>query len=146
MKILFIDNETIQNSIRISLMEQMEHHDVHLITDMDEAIEFYVNESPEIVLIDFTIPHGLDALYKILEINPLQHIVTLSDSLDCAELLGCEYCLENHNKRRILKHQGIHDLLYLIDNFEGMPCEHANKLEQRCGKEILSLEIDKPSE
>ncbi len=146
MKILFIDNESIQNSIRISLMEEMEHHDVHLITDMDEAVEFYVNESPDIIIIDFTIPHGLDTMYKILEINPLQNIITLSDSLDCSELLGCEYCLENYNKRRVLKHQGIHDLLYLIENFDGMPCEYANKLKERSDEESPSLEIDNPPE
>lgn len=128
MKILFIDDPSIQNSIRIGLMEQTAHHDVHLIGDMDKAIDFYVKESPELVIIDFTIFHGLDTMYKILEINPHQKIITLSDSIDCSELLGCDYCLENYNKKRLLKHQSIHDLLYLIDNFDRMPCEYANRL------------------
>lgn len=128
MKILFIDCKSIQNSIRIGLMEQMAHHEVFLTDNLEEALAFYTKECPQIVLIEFTIPAGLDALYKILEINPLQHVITLSDSLDCAELLGCDYCMENHKKKRILKHQGIHDLLYLIDNFSEMPCEHAHKL------------------
>ncbi len=128
MKILFIDNESIQNTIRMGLMEQEAHHDIHMISDEEEAIAFYNEESPDIVLIDFTIPHGLDILYRLLEINPFQDIISISDKLDCCEYLGCTYCLENYNKKRVLKKQGIHDLLYLIENFEGMPCEHAHKL------------------
>ena len=111
-------------------MEQIAHHEVYLTDNLEEALAFYTKEHPAMVLIEFTIPAGLDALYKILEINPLQHIITLSDSLDCSELLGCDYCMQNHKKKRVLKHQGIHDLLYLIDNFSEMPCEYAHKLEQ----------------
>lgn len=129
MKILFIDNKSIQNSIRIGLLEQMAHHDVHLVDGMEEAMASYLKESPEMVLIDFTISFGLEVLQKILEINPSQHIISISDSLDCSELLGCDYCLANYNKKRVLKHQGIHDLLYLIDNFYEMPCEFAHKFD-----------------
>jgi len=130
MKILFIDNTSIQNSIRVGLLEQMAHHEIHLIGDMQEAVAFYLKESPDIVLIDFTIEHGIKILNEILKINPIQHIITISDSLDCSELLGCDYCLEHYKKRRVLKHQPIHDLLYLIDNFCVMPCEFSHKLDE----------------
>jgi len=130
MKILFIDAKSIQNSIRVGLLEQMAHHDVCLISELEEAISFYMNESPQMVLIDFTIPIGLEALRRIFEINPLQDVITLSDALDCSEILGCDYCLENHRTKRVLKHQGIHDLLYLIDNFSEMPCEFAHKFDK----------------
>jgi len=133
MKILFIDDQSIQNSIRIGLLEQMAHHDVHLISNEQEAMSFYTQELPDIVLIEFTISFGMDILYKILEINPLQKIITLSDSIDCSEFLGCDYCQENYNKRRVLKHQGIHDLLYLIDNFDEMCCEFAHKFDKPGG-------------
>jgi len=138
MKILFIDNQSIQNSIRIGLLEQMAHHDVHLIGDFDKAIQFYREQKPEMVLIDFTLPGGLDTLQAILKIDPVQHIITLSDSLDCSELLGCDYCVEHYRKRRILKHSGIHDLLYQIENFSAMPCEYAHKLHVPEGKSDLT--------
>jgi len=137
MKILFIDNQSIQNSIRIGLLEQMAHHDVHLIGDFDQAMQFYRDEKPEMVIIDFTLPGGLDALNEIVKINPSQHIITLSDSLDCSELLGCDYCLEHYKKKRVLKHSGIHDLLYLIENFSSMPCEYAHKLHVPQSEESL---------
>lgn len=131
MKILFIDNKSIQNTIRIGLLEQMAHHDVHLFDDFDEAMAFYKSESPDMVLIDFSVDFGHDALIKILEINPVQHIITLSDSLDCSEIFGCDFCVEHYKKKRVLKHQSIHDLLYLIENFAEMPCEHAHEFD-RC--------------
>jgi len=142
MKILFIDNPSIQNSIRIGLLEQMAHHEVCLIGDFDEAIKFYNEKDPDMVIIDFTIEHGLEVLTKILKLNPAQHIITLSDSLDCSEFLGCDYCLEHYRKRRVLKHQGIHELLYLIDNFSAMPCEFANKLETPDTKQSSDTDED----
>lgn len=130
MKILFIDNPSIQNSIRIGLMEEMAHHEVHLIAHYGDAIEFFKEEKPDIVIIDFTIEHGVDAMKKILTLNPHQFVITLSDALDCSEILGCDFCIESYHKRRVSKHQGIHDLLYLIDNFLETPCEFAHKLEE----------------
>lgn len=135
MKILFVDKPSIQNSIRLGLMEQMAHHEVHLIDDYEEAIAFYINESPDVVILEFTVYFGMDVLFKILKINPQQKVITLSDSLDCSEFIGCDHCLKNYNKKRVLKHQGIHDLLYLIDNFEEMPCEFAHKLEMPSAQE-----------
>jgi len=140
MKILFIDNPSIQNSIRIGLLEQMAHHDVHLIGDFDDAMKFYNEQKPEMVLIDFTLSGGLEALHAILKVDPAQHVITISDSLDCSEILGCDYCLEHYRKRRVLKHSGIHDLLYLIDNFSAMPCEYAHKLHVPEGDENLNEE------
>lgn len=138
MKILFIDNTSIQNSIRIGLLEQMAHHDVHLITDFDEAMAFYKSEHPEMVIIDFTIEHGVEALSEIVKNNPAQHVITLSDSLDCSELLGCDFCTEHYRKKRVLKSQGIHDLLYMIDNFSDMNCQYAHKLDEHLNEEDSS--------
>lgn len=131
MKILFVDQHSIQNTIRIGLLDQIAHHDVHLIENYDEAMAFYTNESPDMVLIDFSVDFGLEALHKILEINPIQHIITISDSIDCSEIFGCDFCIEHYKKRRVLKHQSIHDLVYLIENFSSMPCEHVHKFD-RC--------------
>ena len=143
MKILFIDNKSIQNSIRLGLLEQMAHHDVHLIDSYEDAIEFYISEKPEMVLIDFTVGFGHEALEKILKLNPIQHMITISDSFDCSEILGCDFCLEHYKKKRVLKKDGIHELLYLIENFPEMPCEFAHKLDACIStKDTLTLEED----
>jgi len=141
MNILFIDKQSIQNSIRLGLLEQMAHHQVYMSDDYGDAIDYYKSNKPDIVLIEFTIESGERYLQKILELNPQQKIITISDSLDCSETLGCDYCIVNYKKKRVLKHQGIHDLLYLIDNFNEMPCEYAHKLNEDCSSE--KEEIDK---
>lgn len=135
MKILFVDNKSTQNSIRTGLMEQMSGHDVHLIDNVEEAVAFFSKERPEIVVVEFTVDFGFEFLHHVLTVNPSQHIISLSDSLDCSEHFGCDFCLANYRKKRILKHQGIHDLLYLIDNFSQMPCEFAHKLHHSCHEE-----------
>jgi len=129
MKILFIDNKSIQNSIRIGLLEQMAHHDVYLTDKLEDALIYYSTHKPAMVLIDFTAEIGLTALKRILAKNPSQHIITISDSIDCSELLGCDYCSQHYMKKRVLKKKGIHDLLYLIENFAEMPCEFEHKFE-----------------
>jgi len=130
MNILFIDNKNMKNNIRISLLENMAHHDVTLINDYENAIIFYKEKRPKMVLIDFENDFGTKALNKILEINPHQHIITLSDSTDCSEIIGCDHCLNNYKKRRILKSEGINSIIYMVDNFEYMMCAYANKLNQ----------------
>ncbi|PHR56210.1 MAG: hypothetical protein COA44_08960 [Arcobacter sp.] len=139
MNILFIDNHSIQNSIRLSLLEQMAHHTVYLSSDYEDALQHYKDEKPDIILIEFTIEYAEKALKKILELDPKQKIITISDSLDCSEILGCDYCLKHYNKRRVLKHQGIHELLYLIDNFDEMPCEYAHKLNENFSPKDLDV-------
>jgi two-component SAPR family response regulator len=130
MKLLFIDNKSMQNSIRIGLLEQMAHHDVYLTEKFEDAMIYYKTYKPELVLIDFSIDIGLSILKKILEIHPTQHIITISDSFDCSEILGCDFCTHNYMKKRVLKKKGIHDLLYLIENFSEMPCEFAHKFNE----------------
>jgi len=132
MKILFIDKHSIKNSIRLSLLEQMAHHRVHLSEEYDNAMTYYKEENPDIVLIDFSIDFGKEALESILKIMPKQKIITLSDSLDCSEALGCDSCLHHYDKRRLVKHHGIHELLYLIDNFKETPCEYAHRFGEDC--------------
>lgn len=129
MKILFVDNKSIQNSIRTGLIEQMTNHEVHLFDNTKEAMDFFTKEYPEMVVIEYSLDFALDTLHYILALNPAQDIISLSDSLDCSEHLGCDFCIEHYRKKRVLKHQGMHDLLYLIDNFSQMPCEYAYKID-----------------
>lgn len=145
MKILFVDSKSTQNSIRVGLLEQMAHHEVTLVDTLNAAMKFYLSEEPDMVLIDFTVDFGAEALHKILETNPQQQIITISDTLDCSEILGCDFCLEHYRKRRLLKHQGIHDLIYLIENFPEMPCEFAHKFDV-CTPKDEKKGVDKSKE
>jgi len=126
MKILYIDSPSIQNSIRIALMGQMTNHEVCLIDSEERAIEYFMNETPEVVIYEPSVPLSVDILEKILFINPMQKCVSLSDAVDCADIEGCDVCFSQHNRKAVKKEQGLHALLYLIDNFAEMACEFAS--------------------
>jgi len=136
MKILFIDSKDIKNSIRISLLENMAHHSVVLVDNYEDALITYKDQRPQMVLIDFETDFGSKALADILKINQNQHIITISSSPDCSESIGCEFCQQNYQKRRILKSEGIHALLQVVDDFQYMGCAYANKLNNPNDKPV----------
>ncbi len=126
MKILYIDNQSIQNSIRIGLMEQMAGHEVYLIDDADKAVEYFVSESPEIVIADTSVTFSSESLKQILSINPSQKSIVLSGSIECSDSKGCAVCLSKYERKGMLKGRALHDLMYLIENFSEIPCEFAH--------------------
>jgi len=125
MNILYIDTPSIQNSIRIALMEQMTNHKINIVDNEEKAISDFMKEPAEILIYDPSVPSSSDIVEKILCINPKQQCISLSDSIDCAEREGCDVCLANYNKKAVKKEQGLHSLLYLIDNFDEISCEFA---------------------
>lgn len=122
---MYIDNPSIQNSVRIALMQQIADHEVLLIDDALSAVEFFIRESPQLVIADTSVAFGAEALNQILSINPRQQSIVLSDFIDCSDPKGCVDCLLNNKKKAMSKRGVLHELLYLIDNFEETPCEVA---------------------
>ncbi len=125
MKILYIDTPSIQNSIRIALMEQMTNHQILLIDNEEKAVEAFMKDPAEILIYDPSVPASSDVVEKLLFINPRQQCISLSDSVACADKEGCDNCLANYNRRAVKKEEGLHSLLYMIDNFNEMSCEFA---------------------
>ncbi len=125
MNILYIDNPSIQNSIRIALMQQIAGHKVCLIDDALSAVEYFLSESPQLVIADTSVVCGAEGLKQILAIDPSQKSIVLSDSIDCSDSKVCVDCLSKHEKKGMLKKAALHDLLYLIDNFSETPCKFA---------------------
>ena len=131
MNILYIDTPSIQNSIRIALMEQMTNHRILLIGNEEKAVEEFMKEPAEIVIYDPSVPASSEVVEKLLFINPRLQCISLSDSIACADREGCDNCLASHNRRAVKKEEGLHSLLYMIDNFNETTCEFASgKLRQ----------------
>jgi len=79
--ILIVDDAEI---IRISVsryMEKLGHKIIAIATNGDEAISQYKEYSPDLVLMDISMPEingikdGIDALCEIMKINPLARVV-----------------------------------------------------------------------
>jgi len=70
-KVLIVEDDAAQRMLYDVELEE-EGYDVILATDGFEAIEKVREDRPDIVVLDLMMPnmHGLDALRKILSINP----------------------------------------------------------------------------
>ncbi|MCK5110054.1 MAG: response regulator [Arcobacteraceae bacterium] len=130
MKILVIDKEK-ENllSIKKTFEEERGFH-VDLSYSYEETTSFLNNNKYEFIIIDFNIPSGNEILEAILKDNKKQKIITLSEINGVSEKKGCDYCIENFNKRRLVKKCTPQDILNIIDIFDDFTCYFKNKFAE----------------
>lgn len=124
MKILIAD---VHGFVAETIASMIDNGDNDTVDNYEEGIELYKNNKYDIVIIDFASKDGSKLLKEILEIDKKQRIITLSSTLSCSEELGCEYCKEHLNKRRLLKHLSKDELNNLVKNFDTTECPYYNK-------------------
>lgn len=103
----------------------------------NNPIEEYQNNDFDLLIIDITIYKKV--LLKILELNPKQKIIVISDNLDCIDEVGCEICPVKYNKHRLLKPLHLNSLLDLIGDFHNQECKY---LQTDCFKNITPIISD----
>ena len=98
------------------------------------------------VFIDFADDIGKKLLTAILDINPKQKIVTMSEVNSCSDFIGCDNCKQHYNKQRILKPVLENELFRVILNKEHCPmyCNEDLALDMALiAKPLSSLSFDK---
>jgi hypothetical protein len=72
-----------------------------------------------LVLIDFTKKEGKELLDFVMKANPEQKIITMSDNFECSETMGCNFCMDNYNRKRVFRPLNLKELLLdkIIDEF-----------------------------
>jgi len=115
----------------------------HLDTIKDINITFCVDDKCttslyekgkfDIILLNFSSNIGNEFLDVILLNDLKQRIITISPELSCSENLGCDYCVENLNKKRLLTPVDIGDLITLIKNFDTTSCKFKDKFTSKDG-------------
>ena len=130
MNILLLSNDYTINSY----LEIGQHQLNYSFINSDNPMEDYQNNHFDIIIID--ISTYKEALLKILELNPQQKIIVISDNLDCIDEVGCQHCPEKYNKHRLLKPVEIRSLLDLIIDFDSQECKY---LQTDCFKNILPI-------
>lgn len=122
MRILLIDDD--KHSIYfLKLLKKIQGYE---IVHTDYTIKQYVDNSVEIVMIDHSSDKNNQLLNKILEINPSQKVIIISDSSECSPNIGCDNCLTLYNKRRLLKPLDFKEFTNLIENFDNLNCYYSN--------------------
>lgn len=128
--ILLIDNDKVLVDLFNHLNDVSELNIFHC-KDLEDASIIYNKHDLDIVIINFILDFGRDILAYIVESNPHQNIITISDAFEFSEPNGCDYCLSNFNKIRLLKPVSIPKLIDVMKNFNNHKCIFANKLDTK---------------
>ncbi len=147
MNILIYDNNPADLS---KLCEMLEMLPIDLLVDkvsnFDDGMALYAKNHYEIIFIDFQDDIGEKLLTLILEKNPLQRVVTISDIEKCSEQHGCNYCINTYNKKRLTKPIDTGDLLNVFVKKEpcALYCNDSLLLKlEKISKEVKSIRFDK---
>ena len=122
MKILIYDNNPDDLSKLCTMIETLPiNFLLDKVSEYDDCIELYDKYTYDIVFIDFADDIGKKILSYILEKNPKQKVVTVSDIEVCSEKRGCDFCATTYNKKRVTKPIQEAELFKLLSKNE--PCK-----------------------
>ena len=95
--------------------------DMDTASDFNQGANLYHANKYEVIFIDFAVNGGKKFLADVLKNDAHQRIITISKVIECSEMLGCDYCLEHYNKKRILKPITQDEVIDIFSNKE-YPC------------------------
>ena len=128
-KILFIDEDNFKTEMRAQLLRDTHNHEIDIIESIEEVKELFEKNKYDIVIIDFSRDFGIEALHYIDSIDPLQHMITISENEEYSENLGCDYCVAHHRRRRLIPPFPFPELVRLVDNFDLTVCPVKHKFD-----------------
>ena len=128
-KILFIDEDNFQTEMRSQLLSNTGLHEVVTVSSFDEVTNLYDKDKFDIVIIDFSRDFGLESLRFIDAIDPMQHMITISENEDYSEQKGCDFCLAHHHRRRLIPPFPFPDLVRLVERFDLTVCPTKKKFD-----------------
>lgn len=128
--LFLIEPNSIQNRIISKILEDKGYHIISASNETNATCYFekYQNEI-SITIIEFSMPHGLKLIEHIETTKPQMNILTCSGDSTCSVVQGCDYCVENLHRKRLLKPYYIDNLLIIVNDFEKYTCELKDKCE-----------------
>jgi len=78
-KLLIVDDEPLNISLLQKMLQRAGYHNIHSTTDPRQALDIYKDCSPDLVLLDYQMPHldGLEVLDKLSDIDPSHSVPVL---------------------------------------------------------------------
>ncbi|HEX5623901.1 MAG TPA: hypothetical protein VFX57_05635 [Sulfuricurvum sp.] len=123
MNILIIDHGSVQLQTRKMLLEEAVHCTVDTATGLTGVHISFQKDTYDVVIIDHTIENGRRCIDHILEIDPNQNILVVSDAVQCV-ITRCDDCVQNHNIRRLNNPTPIRNIARMVSGFMGYTCDH----------------------
>ncbi len=119
-----IDHTGLQLQTRKMFIEEaISGSSVETANTLGEVFIAYKKDLFHMVVLDHTIENGLKCFEYILEIDPQQKILIVSDAIRCV-ITRCEDCVNNHNIRRLSNPTSIRNITRMISGFNGYTCDH----------------------
>jgi hypothetical protein len=124
MKILLIDHSGLQVQTRKMFIEEaITPCSIEIAYTLGEVFIAYKKDIFDIVILDHTIENGIKCFEYILEINPQQQILVVSDAIHCV-ITRCEDCVNHHHIRRLSNPTSIRNIARMVGGFSGYQCDH----------------------
>ncbi len=117
MRILIYDNN-IEDIVYLHGLIQQLPLDILIdkASDYLDEIALYNNHKYDIIFIDVIDDIGKKLLSYILNKNPKQKIISMTDTSDCIHTISCDLCLAKYNKSKFIKPINIDDILNIFLN------------------------------
>jgi ActR/RegA family two-component response regulator len=96
---------------------------IDIATTLGEVLMAYKKELFDLVIIDHTIENGIKCVEYILEHDPEQKILVVSDAIRCV-ITRCEDCVNEHNIRRLSNPTPIRNIARMVGGFNSYKCDH----------------------
>jgi len=132
MKLLIIDRSGFQLQTRKMLMEESLKCDVATASSLGDAYITFQKNTYDVVVIDNSIENGQQYVDHILQIDPMQPILVVSDAIHCV-VRRCGDCVNNHHIRRLNNPTPIKNIVRMVEGFKRYECDHydeeTNKLK-----------------
>lgn len=125
MNILLIDkDQATKNFLEIMFSQTIEKFNLITVSNFPNGIEEYTDNNIDIILVDYSYPEYNKLLQEILKINPRQQTITLSKEISYSSDKGCNFCIENYNRRRLLKPFQAKSLIKILESFKENKCQY----------------------
>ncbi|MCV6606893.1 MAG: hypothetical protein OIF32_01680 [Campylobacterales bacterium] len=95
-----------------------------LSIDYVEIKELIKMKKYDIIIIDLTEYTGVRIFGLLTKLTPRQKIITIGTDSSCSVTLGCDFCLDTYNKKRLVRPYTTKQLEELINNFDSTTCQY----------------------
>jgi len=98
------------------------------IIKYNHTIKQYKDGDIDFVIVDFSKQENENMLNEIIKVNKNQKTITISESLDCPNVDNCDSCLEQYNRKKLIKPIRPKDLYETIKRFSSESCKYYNSI------------------
>jgi hypothetical protein len=123
MKILMIDHCGLQVQTRKILIEDAVTCMIDIAFTSEEVRNVFQIKHYDLIILDHTTEACQKCAEYVLELDPLQPILVVSDAAKCI-ILRCEDCVNHHHARRLSNPTSIQNIIRMITGFNDYHCDH----------------------